>query len=68
MSQAPDGFLQSEFIAPVVEQHLRYAKNSVLHPCLDAADPPKGLYILILAAVCHLDSFPQALDATTTDN
>jgi hypothetical protein len=49
--QPPDGFLQSEFIAPIAKQFLRYTKNSVLHPTLDARNPPKGLYALILIAV-----------------
>jgi len=49
--QPPDGFLQSEFIAPIAEQFLGYAKNSVLRPALDARNPPKGLYALILVAV-----------------
>ena len=49
--QPPDGFLQTEFIAPIAEQFLGYAKNSVLHPALSAKSPPKGLYGLILVAV-----------------
>lgn len=51
MCQAPDGFLQSEFITPFAMQYLRYSKGSVLDPVLDAKHPPKGLYILILTAV-----------------
>ncbi|KAF8221913.1 hypothetical protein L208DRAFT_1527612 [Tricholoma matsutake] len=46
--QAPDGFLQAQFIAPAAEQHLKYAKNSILYPPLDAKHPPKGLYTLLL--------------------
>jgi hypothetical protein len=49
--QAPDGFLQSKFIAPFGKQYLRYAKDSVLQPVLNTEHPPKGLYILILTAV-----------------
>ncbi|KAF8225294.1 hypothetical protein L208DRAFT_1306705 [Tricholoma matsutake] len=49
--QAPDGFLQSQFIAPAAEQHLKYAKNSILYPPLDVKHPPKGLYTLLLIAV-----------------
>ncbi|KAF8235146.1 hypothetical protein L208DRAFT_1258301, partial [Tricholoma matsutake] len=48
---APDGFLQSKFIAPVADKFLGYAKNSVLQPALNASNPPKGLYALILTAV-----------------
>ncbi|KAH9980445.1 hypothetical protein BJV74DRAFT_887849 [Russula compacta] len=48
--QAPDSFLQSQFIAPSAEQHLKYAKNSILYPLLDAKHPPKGLYALLLTA------------------
>jgi hypothetical protein len=48
--QAPDGFLQSEFIAPIAMQYLRYIEGSVL-PALDAKCPPKGLYTLLLTAV-----------------
>ncbi len=51
--QAPDGFLQSQFIALAAEQHLRYVKNSVLWPPLNAEHPPKGLYALLLTAVSH---------------
>lgn len=47
---APDGFLQSEFIAPIAMQYLRYIEGSVL-PALDAKCPPKGLYTLLLTAV-----------------
>jgi len=50
-SKAPDGFLQSKFIAPVADKFLGYAKNSVLQPALNASNPPKGLYALILTAV-----------------
>ena len=53
--QAPDGFLQSQFIAPTAEQCLKYAKNSVLIPPLDAKHPPKGLYALLLTAVRYSD-------------
>ena len=49
--QPPDGFLQSEFVAPIAQQFLRYAKNLVLDPVLDAKNPPKSLYALILIAV-----------------
>ncbi|KAF8235650.1 hypothetical protein L208DRAFT_1538780, partial [Tricholoma matsutake] len=49
--QAPDGFLQSQFIAPAAEQHLKYAKNSILYPPLDVKHPPKGLYTLLLIVV-----------------
>ncbi|KAH9953734.1 hypothetical protein BJV74DRAFT_891889 [Russula compacta] len=48
--QAPDGFLQSQFITPSAKQHLKYAKTSILYPLLDAKHPPKGLYALLLTA------------------
>ncbi|KIJ89647.1 hypothetical protein K443DRAFT_126719, partial [Laccaria amethystina LaAM-08-1] len=47
---APDGFLESKFIAPVAQHYLNYAKNSVLHPLLGAKHPPKGLYAMILVS------------------
>jgi hypothetical protein len=50
-SKALDGFLQSKFIAPVAYKFLRYTKNSVLQPALNASNPQRGLYALILTAV-----------------
>jgi hypothetical protein len=50
--QPPEGFLESEFIAPIAKQYYKYAHNSVLRPQLDAKNPPKALYALILLAVC----------------
>jgi hypothetical protein len=49
--QPPDGFLQSTFITPIAQRFLGYAKNSVLYPVLNAGNPPRGLYSLILTAV-----------------
>ena len=49
--QDPNGFLQSQFIVPAAEQHLKYANNSVLSPLLDSKHPPVGLYVLLLTAV-----------------
>lgn len=54
LSQAPRGFLESEFVAPVAKQYLKYAQNSLLYPPLDGKHLPKGLYALILVAVCVL--------------
>ncbi|KAI9457286.1 hypothetical protein F5148DRAFT_1322536 [Russula earlei] len=50
---APNGFLQSRFIAPFGKQYLRYAKDSILQPALNMEHPPKGLYTVILTAVEH---------------
>ncbi|KAI9436780.1 hypothetical protein F5148DRAFT_1294502 [Russula earlei] len=49
--QPPDGFLLSEFVAPIAAKYLGYAKNSILHSPLDAKHPPKGLYVLIMTAL-----------------
>ncbi|KAI9511706.1 hypothetical protein F5148DRAFT_1280551 [Russula earlei] len=47
----PDGFLPSEFVAPITAKYLSYAKNSILHLPLNAKHLPKGLYVLIMTAV-----------------
>ena len=49
--QAPNGFLESKFIAPFGKQYLRYAKDSILLPMLNMEHLSKVLYILILTAV-----------------
>ena len=53
--QAPEGFLESQFITPVAKKYLNFASNSILSPALSRRNPPKGLYALIAAAVrCFL--------------
>ncbi|KDR70756.1 hypothetical protein GALMADRAFT_144627 [Galerina marginata CBS 339.88] len=47
----PEGFLESQFIAPVTKKYLNPASNSALSPALSRKNPPKGLYALIAAAV-----------------
>ena len=37
---------------PFAQKYFGYAANSVLYPPLDARHPPKGLYAMILLAVC----------------
>ena len=56
--QAPDGFLQSNFIAPFAMTYLGYAKNLVLAPQISAKNPPKGLYVMLLTAVWHFFLHP----------
>ena len=50
--QHPGAFLESKFIKPFAEKYLTYAAQSILTPALDRKHPPKGLYALILVAVC----------------
>ncbi|KIJ91410.1 hypothetical protein K443DRAFT_14424 [Laccaria amethystina LaAM-08-1] len=47
----PDGFLESQFIAPFAEQHINFAKNSILDPPISKKNPPEGLYAMILISV-----------------
>ncbi|KAF9548972.1 hypothetical protein CPC08DRAFT_755311 [Agrocybe pediades] len=48
---APQGFLQSIFIADIAKKFMRYVDDSALTPPLSAAHPPRALYALILVAV-----------------
>ncbi|KAF8799561.1 hypothetical protein BYT27DRAFT_7120482, partial [Phlegmacium glaucopus] len=50
--KAPGGFLKSQFIVPIAKQYLNYATSSALSPAIGQKNPPKGLYALILTAVC----------------
>lgn len=57
--QAPQGFLQSDFILPVAKKFLSFVENSAFDRKIGAKNPPRGLYALILLAVtiysCYLD-------------
>ena len=50
--QHPKGFLESKFIEPFAKKYLTFTGQSVLSPALDKKHLPKGLYALILVAVC----------------
>ncbi|KAH9162587.1 hypothetical protein EDB89DRAFT_1860711, partial [Lactarius sanguifluus] len=48
----PDGFLRSQFILPVAKTYLGFASRSVLRPSLGPKSPPRGVYVMILTAMC----------------
>lgn len=57
LNQAPTGFFQSEFIIDMVQQFLSHADSApqVNTTPISAETPPKGLYVLVLAGVSHVN-------------
>jgi len=51
MFQKPRGLLRSEIIISVASHFMRHTSGSAIEPNIDAANPPKALYALILLAV-----------------